>query len=155
MKHPLEQLTAKEMLEIWGLRVSSGSMKDPLAKSTGGKAGPDDELALVLYVETVPGFFEAQPVLLHKYAHFKPLATYRYRRPGETLFGAASRHGQAQLARAGMDELALTKALHRKFAANLVAKLTEKPFMVPRAVIELTPSQIAAQVSSEVDAKAS
>lgn len=155
MKHPLEQLTAKQMLEIWGLRVSGGSMKDPLAKSTGGKAGPDDELALVYYVEATPGFFEAQSVLLHKYAHFKPLAQYRYRRPGESLFGASCRHGQAHLAKAGMNELALTKALHKKFVYALIAKMAEKPFMVPRVVVELTPEQIAAQVASEVEAKAS
>ena len=131
MPHFLETLTPLGMLEIWGLRVSGGSLKDPLAKSTGGRAGIDDELALAMYVETTECFSEARPVLAHVYAAFLPIASYRYRQPGETRMRAAIRHGQANLLLDRWSDARMTQKLHDDFMDALIKRHRNQPFKVP------------------------
>lgn len=148
--HPLEKLTPHGMLEIWGLRVSGTSLKDPLAKSTGGRAGIDDELALALYVEGTPGFEQSRTVLAHVYARFLPIATYRYRGPGETRLRAAMRHGQASQMLDGKSDPQLAQKLHDDFMDALIKKQKSHPFKVPPRPEEITAEQIVQQVDAQV-----
>jgi hypothetical protein len=150
MSHPLESLTPLGMLEIWGLRVSGASLKDPLAKSTGGRAGIDDELALAMYVEATDGFQEARPVLAHVYSRFLPVSGYRYREPGETRLRASIRHGQANLMLEGWTDTAMAQKLHDTFMDLLIKRQREQPFKVPARPEEVTVEQIVAQVEADV-----
>ena len=150
MPHHLESLTPLGMLEIWGLRVSGGSLKDPLAKSTGGRAGIDDELALVMYVETTEGFAEARSVIAHVYADFLPISSYRYRQPGETRMRASIRHGQANLLLEGWTDQKLAQKLHDDFMDSLIRRQKAQPFKVPVRQEEETVEQIVAQVEADL-----
>ena len=138
------------MLEIWGLRVSGGSLKDPLAKSTGGRAGIDDELALVMYVETTEGFAEARSVIAHAYADFLPISSYRYRQPGETRMRASIRHGQANLLLDGWSDQKMAQKLHDDFMDSLIKRQKTQPFKVPVRQEEETVEQIVAQVEADL-----
>jgi hypothetical protein len=138
------------MLEIWGLRVSGGSLKDPLAKSTGGRAGIDDELALVMYLEAIEGFETARPVLAHIYSNFLPIESYRYRQPGETRMRAAIRHGQANLLLDGWPDSRMTQKLFNDFLDALIRHQRDKPFKVPARPEEITVEQIVAQVEADL-----
>ena len=138
------------MLEIWGLRVSGGSLKDPLGKSTGGRAGIDDELALVMYVETTEGFSEARPVVAHVYADFLPISSYRYRQPGETRMRASIRHGQANLLLEGWSDQRMAQKLHDDFMDSLIKRQKVQPFKVPVRQEEVTVEQIVAQVEADL-----
>jgi hypothetical protein len=148
--HPLEKLTPLGMLEIWGLRVSGSSLKDPLAQSTGGRAGIDDELALALYVEATEGFEQSHPVLTHVYARFLPIQTYRYRQPGETRLRAAMRHGQASQMLDGKSDHQLTQKLHDVFMDALIKKQKQHPFKVPPRPEEVTAESIVQQVEADL-----
>lgn len=146
----LEQLTPLGMLEIWGLRVSGSSLKDPLAKSTGGPAGIDDELALALYVESVEGFDQARAILTHIYARFLPIQNYRYREPGETRLRAAMRHGQASQMLEGKSDQQLTQRLHDEFMDKLIKKQREHPFKLPPRPEEVTAEDIVRQIEADL-----
>jgi hypothetical protein len=148
--HPLEKLTPLGMLEIWGLRVSGASLKDPLAKSTGGRVGIDDELALALYVEGTQGFEQSRSVLAHVYARFLPIASYRYREPGETRLRAAMRHGQASQMLDGNSDAQLAQKLHDDFMDSLIRRQRDHPFKVPPRPEEMTAEEIVQQVEAEV-----
>ena len=150
MSHPLEQLTPLGMLEIWGLRVSGTSLKDPLAKSTGCRAGIDDELALVMYIESTEGFEQAREILAHLYARFLPIATYRYRQPGETRLRAAMRHGQASEMLAGKSDSQLAQTLHDDFMDRLIKRQKEHPFKVPPRPEENSAEDIVRQVEADL-----
>jgi len=147
---PLEKLTPLAMLEIWGLRVSGGSLKNPLMKSTGNPAGIDDEMALALYVENTEGFEQAKPVLTHVYARFLPISSYRYREPGETRLRAAMRHGQASDMLDGKTDPQLSQKLHDVFMDHLIQKVKQHPFKLPPRPEEETAEQIVRGVEADL-----
>jgi hypothetical protein len=146
----LENLTPLGMLEIWGLRISGSSLKDPLALSTGGPSGIDDEMALALYVEATSAFEQAKPVLTHIYARFLPIRSYRYREPGETRLRAAMRHGQASLMLEGRSDQQLSQKLHDDFMDELIKKQRSHPFKLPPRPQEETVEQIVRQVEADL-----
>ena len=148
--HDLEKLTPLAMLEIWGLRVSGSSMKNPWIKSTGNPAGIDDEMALALYVEATKGFEQARPVLTHVYARFLPIHSYRYREPGESRLRAAMRHGQASEMLDGKSDQQLAQKLHDDFMDELIKRQREHPFKLPPRPEEQTAEQIVRDVEADL-----
>jgi hypothetical protein len=145
---------AVQMLRTWGLRCTGGSLKSAgLRLNTGSEAAVDDEEAAMYYVESVDSFYTARPVLVHVYAEFKSIGTYRWRRPGETEFVALKRLRWLPF----RDETHIPHAVHQMFLEHLSDKLREHPFVKPSAmpiqIQEQTPEAVVNAVLAAVAAR--
>jgi hypothetical protein len=130
-------LTAKVALDIWALRVSGGSLKNPLHASTGEGSGVDDEQSLADYVEETPGFGQARTVLYQIHAEHKPISRVWLQRPNERLVDA-----YARLRWIGLDHLRRDVAVatvYRQFLDRLDRRLVEKPWVKPEPLPEPRP----------------
>ena len=124
------RMTAEAMLAIWGLRASGTSLKSPLKASTGGKAGDDDELAVVTYVQQTAGFDLARPVLRRVYCDGCPAEGDWWRGPGETLVRAALRLGWgSQLGHVAPRQIPV--AIRDEFIRTLNLRLGATPYRLP------------------------
>jgi hypothetical protein len=149
----LEHLDARGMLEVWGRRVSGGSLKDPLKLSTGSCRGTDDESALVLYVEMTFGFELVRPVLVHVFAEGRSLSSYAFRQVGESRVAAAMRHGRGCRISDGWSDLEIADDALRSFMRRLGRKIKRRPFRIPRSVEDVPPEQIAAEAEYNGESK--
>lgn len=128
-------MTAHEALEIWGLRVSGGSLKSPgMRERINGSESVDDELALMRYVESTDGFFEARPVLLHKFANGLPIETFQMRGPGETRFLAL--HRLRWLPYVDEADRDIPQQVVDDFTWSLDRRLIDHPFVPPSKLLE-------------------
>lgn len=124
-----EGMTAVQMLEVWGLRSDGGSFKSPLTQGQGGRLGPDDELSLILYVESTPGFSAARVVLEQVHVLHRPIDRAMIQKPGETLDSAYQRLGWV-----GLDLFKRAKAcewVYRSFLLRLERRMIEQPWRKP------------------------
>jgi hypothetical protein len=131
----MKELGAEQMLELWGLRVSGDSLKCPMRLSTGGEASIDDDLAAVRYVESIRGFAEARPVLVHVHVNGGEPNTFLLRLPGEPLSSAVSRLGWWMLHDLSADRMA--GSVYRGFVWLLEASLRKTPFVPPSRLARL------------------
>lgn len=122
-----KQLTVDEMLERWGLRVVGGSLKSPWRISTGGEAGWDDDLRLVDYVESTPGFERAAPILRHRFSEGRSLESFRVSLPGESRARALIRLGWFDLN--GLADAAIPGRVLEDFVSLLNRRMAETPFV--------------------------
>lgn len=123
-----KQLTVRQMLERWGLRVCGGTLKSPLKISTGGEPAADDDLRLVDYVESIPGFDRARPVLQHRFVNGLPLQTFRLRHPGETRPLALIRLGWFGLI--GLPDARIPDQILKEFEEALAERMRISPFIL-------------------------
>ena len=119
------EMSIDAMLERWGLRIIGGSLKNPLRISTGGEAMMDDDLRLVAYIESTPGFERAAPVLRHRYSNGMPLESFRIQLPGENRDRALLRLGWFDL-RPFRDAAVLSR-VNNEFECALAKRLRECP----------------------------
>jgi hypothetical protein len=125
-------LTVHEMLERWGLRVTGGTLKNPIRTSTGGDPLPDDDLALVSYIRGTEGYDRAAPILSHRYSLGLPSGRFRVRNPGETLARALMRLGWFDLA--GLPEREIPRRVLREFRDALADRMRSDPYRPPSAL---------------------
>lgn len=126
--------TPSRMLEVWGLRVSGGSLKTPYKVSGGGESGLDDEWQAKSYMERVPGFDLARPVLVWVYAEGRDASDFPLRRPGESFASALKRLGWGDYLMVGSARVALE--VLRDFEVELHEALAERPFVAVRVSSE-------------------
>jgi hypothetical protein len=113
------------LLEAWGLR-QTGGLRSPLKVSTGGGSGSDDEAQAMRWVEAVPGFESARPVLAHVYVKGLPVESYIVRGPGEPLLRALLRHGWGELL--GTPERKVARTVLVWFMRCVAVQLRAVPF---------------------------
>lgn len=110
-------------------------MKTPWKVSGGGAAGLDDEWQAKSYMEAVPGFDLARPVLAWVYAEGRDVGEFPLRRPGETFEVALRRLGWEDYLMLGPGRAALE--VLRDFEVELHEALAERPFAPVRAGEEM------------------
>lgn len=121
-------LTANDLLRIWGLMYATGDLKDVIRKvGTGEEGGLDEEQTAKAYVETCPGFHEALPVLRWKYVHFREPEDFDPCLPGETLEGALKR--QEMHSALGLARRQVGSWVHDRFLNALIDKTRREPFV--------------------------
>jgi hypothetical protein len=122
-------MTPKQMLEVWGLRVS-GEPFTSWQLSTGNPcATADDAMEVVRYVESSRGFHAARPMLLHVFAHGKKLATFVWRDPAVDLNDQIDELGWYQCYDFRPEEMA--GSVFRGFVWSLERRLLRFPFVPP------------------------
>lgn len=121
----LKELGAQELLERWGLRIVGGPLRSSLKVSTGGESGIDDDLRIVDYVESTPGFMRAVPVLKHVFSEGLSVSSFRVRRPGEPLSRALVRQGWFDLARIAEGRIA--RRILDEYLDELEVRLSNQP----------------------------
>lgn len=119
------------MLQVWGLRITGASLKNPLHLATGGSSGYDEDWEATCYVQRVPGYERAYPVLVHVHAEFQPVEIFRVCEPGETLMRALLRREWGDLI--GTPRHLVGRAIYGEFRLRLSA-LAHDPatWFVPR-----------------------
>lgn len=132
MADKISKITARQALEVWGLRVCGGSLKSPTKKATGGNASVDDEMSLARYVEATPGFERARPALVHVYAEGQPVESFRLRHPGETTTRALIRLGW--MGYLIHPPSCIACEVLREFEAALEAKIADCPWWPPSSL---------------------
>ncbi|HWD40083.1 MAG TPA: hypothetical protein VG944_14635 [Fimbriimonas sp.] len=163
---PKTEYTPQLLLERWGLRTVGTSLKGPIQPALSkGDPGVDVDLAIMIYVESVPGYKIAKPVLYHVYAEGKSIYDFRLLEPGETIFQAVVLRLEwgRELLKADAwgkegespDPWELPRLILKNFRDALADKVREHPFCEPVASQEPCSAEvahaIAADVSAEVD----
>jgi ABC-type dipeptide/oligopeptide/nickel transport system permease subunit len=103
-----------------------GPLRSSLKVSTGGESGLDDDLRIVDYVESTPGFLRAVPVLKHVFSEGLSVSSFQVRRPGESLSRALVRLGWFDLARIAEGRIA--QRILDEFVEALEVRLSKQPF---------------------------
>lgn len=125
---PRREIPVDRMLERWGLRVCGGTLKNPMKLSTGGEPSPDDDLRLVDYVESTPGFERARPALQWRFVQGKPFSSFQLCRPGESRSLALIRLGWFGLI--GLPDAKIPEKIVKEFEIALKERLLDLPFLM-------------------------
>ncbi len=123
------ELSAEQMLEIWGLRSCGSSLKNPLKPSTWGGRGSDDELVIVDYVESVPGFGLAKEALVWVFRYGNDPTAFPLVRPGETCATSLIRRQWGM--HLGRARQAVCGAVVREFMGLLEERIKQGPPVFP------------------------
>jgi len=96
--------------------------------STGGEPSTDDDLRLVDYVESTPGFERARPVLQWRFVQGNPFSSFQLCRPGESRSLALIRLGWFGLI--GLPDKKIPEQILKEFETTLAQRLKESPFLM-------------------------
>jgi hypothetical protein len=144
-------LSAEEMLEQWGLRITGGSFEFVgFRKQKGGSPTVDEAMAAVRYVESINGFERVRPILLHVYGDGQAIDDYQMFKPGETLPMALMRHGWFYMQ--GHNPRKIPGLLLEEFKRALEKELQVRPFVPPEASPEVDILEIGASASEAIKA---
>lgn len=122
-----------ELCRVWGLRISGKDFTNPITPATHAERSPAEEAGQIVdYVESTPGFFDAEPVLRHIYILGKDPETYDPREPGQPFQVAIGIHigmGRKSWRRYPWLQLAeVGPAVHARFLKALLTRMDEDPF---------------------------
>jgi len=124
------------MLEIWGMRVTGGTLKSVgQREAAGGESGVDEAQLIARYVEETEHFDTSRPVLIHRFGFGRSEAEFRYRQPGEPLSQALIRLGWFCFL--GVPQREIPGLVLARFVDRLASRLQEDPYVVPVPTAEV------------------
>lgn len=133
--------TPDQLLEAWGLRIDGASMGNDCKKfnrslCAGDRAGMDDELQAVLYIESVPGFGIAKPILKHVHVDFKPARSFKFRKPGDTATRLAILHRFGLVRLIHLPDPVIAETVYLEFLDALIEQTKTRPFVPFHEIVE-------------------
>jgi hypothetical protein len=137
---PEKDLSAHQMLELWGHRMGGKRLQSVGAKyiqSGGGAEGIDHDARIVRYVEETKGFAKAKPVLVHVYARCKPLEAFSIETPGHGYLNCLYEHGWGMFFRSPRKEV--PRAVLLEFIVALELRIKIDPYRVPLEITQASP----------------
>jgi hypothetical protein len=119
---------ADQLLELWGLRISGGTLRSVgLRPRSGEEPGVDEVMVVVRYVESTTGFERAKDALVWVYCRGREASEFPVVGPGQTLGAALLRRGWGM--HLGKPRREVAPAVVEEFRRELEKRLVAQPMV--------------------------